>query len=103
VTGPSQVFTVDINGKPTLVFEASGFAEACETCLDAELKSNLRALTSDGAPICAKDAILNPRSATPNEIAAFQRAVSLAPASDEPTMAFLIKIDGVIVVDVDPR
>jgi hypothetical protein len=97
------VFTVDINGKPTLVFEASGFAEACETCLDAELKSNLRALTSDGAPICAKDAILNPRSATPNEIAAFQRAVSLAPASDEPMMAFLIKIDGVIVVDVDPR
>jgi hypothetical protein len=97
------VFTVDVNGEPTLVFEASGFAEACEICLDTELKSDLSALTSAGVPICAKDAILNPRKAAPNEIAAFRRAVSLAPASDEPTMAFLIKIDGVIVVDADPQ
>jgi hypothetical protein len=37
------------------------------------------------------------------EIAAYKRAVKLAPASDEPTMAFLIKIDGVIVVAVGPQ
>jgi hypothetical protein len=103
VTGPTQVFTLDINGKPTLVFEASGFAEASEICLDVELKSDMCALTSDGAAICTKDSILNPRSASPSEIAVFQRAVSLAPTSDEPTMAFLIKIDGVIVIDIDPR
>jgi hypothetical protein len=37
------------------------------------------------------------------EIAAFERAVELAPTSDEPTMAFLIKIDGMVVVAVDPE
>lgn len=35
------------------------------------------------------------------EIAAFKRAVELAPTSDEPTMAFLVKIDGLLVVAVD--
>jgi hypothetical protein len=37
------------------------------------------------------------------EIAAFKRAVELAATSDEPTMAFLIKIDGVMVVAVGPQ
>ena len=35
------------------------------------------------------------------EIAAFKRAVELAPRSDEPTMAFLIKVDGVVIVAAD--
>jgi hypothetical protein len=32
-----QIFTLEINGKPTLVFDAKGTAEACEICLDADL------------------------------------------------------------------
>jgi len=100
---PSQIFTLEINGRPTLVFEAMGLAEACEICLDADLRSGLRALTSDGIPICAEDANLSPRPATQEEIAAFKHAVKLAPTSDEPTMAFLIKIDGVMVVAIGPQ
>jgi hypothetical protein len=91
---PHQIFTLEINGKPTLVFEAMGLAEACEICLEADLRSDLSALTSDGIPICAENATLSPRPATQGEIAAFRRAVELAPPSEEPTMAFLIKIDG---------
>ena len=98
-----QIFTLEIDGRPTLVFEAMGLAEACGICLDADLRSDLRALTSDGIPICAEDANLSPRPATQEEIAAFKHAVELAPTSDEPTMAFLIKIDGVMVVAVDPQ
>ena len=98
-----QIFTLEINGRPTLVFEAMGLAEASGICLDADLRSDLRALTSDGIPICAEDANLSPRPATQEEIAAFKHAVELAPTSDEPTMAFLIKIDGVMVVAVDPQ
>jgi len=97
---PSQIFTLEINGRPTLVFEAMGRAEACEICLDADLRSDLRALTSDKIPICANDATLSPRPATQEEIAAFKHAIKLAPTSDEPTMAFLIKIDGVMVIAV---
>ena len=99
----SQIYTLEINGRPTLVFEAIGLAEACEICLDADLRSDLMALTSDGIPICPEGATLGPRPATQQEIAAFKHAVKLAPTSEEPTMAFLIKVDGVLVVAVGPQ
>jgi hypothetical protein len=105
-TGPDlspQIFTLEIDRKPTLVFEAKGIAEACEICLDAGLRIDLNALTSDGVRICTEEATLVPRPALQTEIAAFKRAVELAPTSDEPTMAFLIKINRVVVVTVDPE
>ena len=95
------IFALEIDGRPTLVFEAKGIAEACDICLDSEMKLDLGELTSDGVPIYTEGATLVPRPAVQSEIAAFKRAVELAPASDEPTMAFLIKIDGVVVVAVD--
>ena len=101
--GPSQIFALDINGRPTRVFEAMGLAEAIEISRDADLRSDLRTLTSDGIPICVDRATIDPRPATQEEITVFNRAVALAPTSDEPTMAFLIKIDGVMVVAVGPQ
>jgi hypothetical protein len=100
---PHRIFTLEINGKPTLVFEAMGLTEACEICFEADLRFDLSGLTSDGILICAENATLSPRPATQGEIAAFRRAVELAPPSEEPTMAFLIKIDGVVVVVAAPR
>jgi hypothetical protein len=35
-----QIFTLEINGRPTLVFEAMDLAEASEICLDADLRSD---------------------------------------------------------------
>jgi hypothetical protein len=99
---PSRIFTLEIDGRPTLVFEATELAEATQICLDADLRTDLRALTSDGIPICTETATLNARPAVEEEVVAFERALKLAPASDEPTMAFLVKIDGVIVIAVDP-
>jgi hypothetical protein len=103
LTESPQIFTLEIDGKPTLVFEAMGITEACEICLDADLRSDLRALTSNGISICTEGATLSPRPARQEEIAAFKHAVEAAPASDEPTMAFLVRIDGVTVVAVGPQ
>jgi hypothetical protein len=96
-----HIFTLEVNGKPTLVFEAKGIAEACEICLDADLGLDLSALTSDGVPVYREGATLAPRQALQTEMAAFKRAVELAPLSDVPTMAFLVKIDGLLFVAVD--
>jgi hypothetical protein len=101
--GPLQLFTLEINGRPTLVFEAMEFAEAGEISLDPDLRSDLRTLTADGIPICPLDATFSPRPATQEEIVVFERAVELAPASEEPTIAFLIKLDGVMVLAVGAR
>jgi hypothetical protein len=103
LTEPPQIFTLEIDGKPTLAFEATGITEAREICRDADLRSDLCALTSDGISICSERATLRPRPALQEEIATFRHAVKVAPASDEPTMAFLIRIDGVTVVTVGPE
>jgi hypothetical protein len=97
----SFVFALEIDGRPTLAFEASDTTEASEICADPDLRLDLLALTSDGLPICALEASLTSRPATVEEIASFQRAVALAPPSQQPTMAFLIKVDGVTVVALD--
>jgi hypothetical protein len=102
-SGSLQVFVLDIDRRPTLAFEATGLAEAQETCRDADLWTDLSALTSDGAPVCGPSSTLGLRMAAQEEIAAYRHAVERAPASDQPTMTFLIKIDGVVVVAVGPE
>ena len=101
--GSLAVFALDIDGRPTLAFEADGAAEAQDICGDAELRADLTALTSDGVPLCAPDSTLKVRPAAQEETAVFRHAVAQAPASDQPTMTLLIKIDGVVVVTVDPE
>ena len=84
-----------------MAFEAADVAEAQDICQDPDLRTDLCALTSDGAALCSTFAVLTARAADPAEIAAFERAVELAPASDQPTMAFLVKVDGVVVVSLE--
>jgi hypothetical protein len=101
--GSLRVFVLEVDRRPTLAFEALDLAEAQDICRDADLRTDLIALTSNGAPVCSPNSALVPRLAAKEEIAAFQHAVGQAPASDMPTMAFLIKIDGVVVVTVGPE
>jgi hypothetical protein len=98
-----MIFVLDIDRRETLAFEAQGFAEALEFCLDADLRADLMALTSNGAPVCAPNSALVLRLAAQEEVAAFKRAIAMAPASDQLTMTFLIKIDGVILVTLGPE
>ena len=102
-SGSLQVFVLDIDRKPTLAFEADGLAAAQEICGDTDLRADLAAFTSDGVPVCVAGSTLSLRAAAQQEIAAFRHAVERAPASDQPTMTFLIKIDGVMVVTVGPE
>lgn len=96
-----QIYTLEIDNRSILAFEAKDLAEAQDICSDPNLRTDLCALTADGTAICSEGAVLSARAADASEIAAFQRAISLAPASDEPTMAFLVKVDGVVVVSLE--
>ena len=102
-SGSLQIFVLDIDRRPTLALEADGLAAAQIICGDADLMADLNALTSHGVPICTAGSTLSLRAAAQDEIAAFRHAVERAPASDQPTMTFLIKIDGVMVVTVGPE
>jgi hypothetical protein len=94
---------LEIDGSPTLALHARDLGEAQEICRDADLRADLTALTSNGVAICGPKSSLSCRAAAPEEILAFNRAVELAPPSDQPTMTFLIKVDGVMVVTVGPE
>jgi hypothetical protein len=100
VTKP-QIFALDIDGKPTLVFDATGIEEARVICQDDTLRADLCTMTAQGAPICAVNSLLQARLASSAEVSAFEYAVKRAPPSDEPTMAFLVKIDGTVVIAID--
>jgi hypothetical protein len=98
----SPVFVLDIEGRPTLAFEAPSVIEASEICADADLRQDLSELTCNGNPVYTPKAELEVRPASEGEVAAFRRAVWLAPQAEQPTMVFLIEVDGVVVVAIDP-
>ena len=100
VTGSLQVFVLDIDRRST-PFEAIGLAVAQELCCDGSA-ADLTAYRDSGA-VCAPNSMLSARVAAQEEIATFRHAVERAPASHQPTMTFLIKIDGVMVVTVGPE
>lgn len=101
--GSLAVFVLDIDGRPTLAFEADGAVDAQEISNSPELRADLAALTSDGVPLCPPRSTLSVRPAEREEIAAFRHAVARAPASDQSTMTFLIRIDGLVVVTLGPE
>ena len=101
--GSLQVYTLEVDRRPTLAFEAPDLAAAQDICRDADLRTDLIALTSNGISICTPNSELVPRLAVQEEIAAFRHAIGQAPASDMTTMTFLIKIDGIVVVTVGPE
>jgi hypothetical protein len=98
----AQVFVLEIDGRPTVVFDAPDADFACTMCVDDLLRTDLESMTTNGAPICYAHSRLACRLASPCEISAFEYANLRAPVSDDPTMVFLIKVDGIVVISVTP-
>lgn len=97
VTRSAEIFTLDVDDRSILTFEAADISEASGISLDQNLRLDLSALTAGGVPICTENATLTARPARQEEIATFKRASKLAPASDQPTMVFLIQLDGLVI------
>jgi hypothetical protein len=88
------VFTLEIDGKPTLAFEARQLREAAELCNEQWLRADLNALTSNGAPLCRIGSKLRARMANELERAAYQAATEQAHPEDEILLAYLVELDG---------
>jgi hypothetical protein len=98
----AQVFVLEIDGRPTLVFDAPDADIAGAMCVDDLLRADLASMTTNGDPICFPHSRLAYRPASPREIVAFEHAHLRAPESDEPTMVFLINVDGIVMISVEP-
>lgn len=56
-----SIFTIEIDGKPTLAFEAKRYSEAEAICGDEGLRAKLSLLKSGDVPVCGDNAILDVR------------------------------------------
>ena len=86
-----HVFTLDVDGKPKLTFEASSTQEARERCNEKWLRADLQ--SSNGCPICRPDSKLVIRRAAADEVGVFYQSAETATPSDELLLASLIELD----------
>jgi hypothetical protein len=89
-----SIFTIEIGGAPTLVFEAQNLREAHELCHEQWLKSDLAEAKRDGVPLWDGTAKLRARMALPHEGALFAEAKNSGEPSDGLMLVYLVELDG---------
>jgi len=95
VTLLPAIFTLDIDRKPTLSFEAKNLREAHEICHEEWLREDVARLKSHDIPLWDGKVRLRARYASETEAAAYREAARDAvQTSDEILLAFLVELDG---------
>jgi hypothetical protein len=89
-----SVFTIEIDGRPTLTFEAQNVREAQELCHERWLRDDLAEAKSDGAPLWDGKAKLRARIALPDECSLFAEAKNSGQPSDGLMLVYLVELDG---------
>jgi hypothetical protein len=89
------IFTIEVDGKPTLTFEARQLREAAELSKEEWLRADLNTLNSNGIPLCGIGSKLKARIATEPERQIYREAVKGAKESDDIVLAYLVELDGI--------
>ena len=84
-----SVFTVEINGRPTVALRAKRHQEAERFCEQERLRAE-STLTSDGVPLFDANADLKVRLANPAEADLYRRATPSTRPSDELNIVYLV-------------
>jgi hypothetical protein len=93
---PGAYYTIEVDGRPTIVFHAERFAHARELAREQWLRDDLNELRSNGQPVCTLKSKLTARAATDEEIATFLSGSTAAkPNGDEIVIAYLVELDGI--------
>jgi hypothetical protein len=89
----SRVFTLEVDERPILAFEAHAAREAYSLCKETWLREDLTSLRSGGLPLLATDAKLSVRPATAEEASVFGRGADAAKPSDDMILVYLVELD----------
>jgi len=89
----SRVFTLEVDGRPTLAFGARRTREAQEICKESWLRDDLIALSSGGVPLCSDRSKFTVRLTTTDETVVYEEAATVAKSSDDLVLAYLIELD----------
>jgi hypothetical protein len=72
-----SIFTIEVDGKPALAFDAERYSETEAICGDEGLRAKLSLLKSGDVPLCGDNAILDVRLAHPDEAALYRQAAGV--------------------------
>ena len=90
-----SIFTIEVDGKPTLAFEAKRYSEAEAICQGEQLRTKLSALESgDFALAPGENAILDVRLANRDEAARYKQAAAGSHSTDDLLLVYLVELDG---------
>jgi hypothetical protein len=93
---PGAYFTIEVDGRPIVVFHAERLAQARELTHEQWLREDLCRLKCNGEPVCTPTSKLIARYASGEEIAASARSAGQTEANgDEIVFTYLIKPDNV--------
>jgi hypothetical protein len=89
----SRVFTLEVDGRPVLAFEAVRLRDAQELCKEAWLHEDLRTLRSKGVPLMNGPSRLSVRTANCEEATIFSQAASTHGRPGEIMLGYLVILD----------
>ena len=96
-----SIWTLEVDGKPTLAFEAKKYREANELCHEDWLRVELGLQKLNDVPLCRADSELRIRLAQPAEMILFRQAAEANNSSDD-MLVYLIEVDDVGPSDKQP-
>ena len=88
-----SIFTIEIDGKPTVTFEAKSLREASEICNAPWLGEDFTSAHSNGAPLWDGEAQLRVRMGYADEIETIGKASKDAQPSDGMLLVYLVELD----------
>ena len=89
------IWTLEIDGRPTLAFEAMKYREADEICHQEWLRLELGQRKINHIPLCGADSHLRIRLARPAEILPYRQAAEANKLSDN-NLVYLIELDVIV-------
>ena len=87
-----SLFTLEINGRPTLAFQAKRHKDAESLCEQENFRADLSGLTSNRTPLWDVQATMKIRLSNAEEATIYRRATESIIATDY--LVYLINIDG---------
>jgi hypothetical protein len=89
------IFTIEVDGKPAVAFEARQLREAAELSKEAWFRADLNSVISNGVPLCAVGSKLKARIANEAEREIYRAVAEVTEASDDILFVYLVELDGI--------
>ena len=88
-----SVFTIEINGRPTLALQAKRHRDAERLCEHGRLRTKLSTIASGGAPLWDASATMKVRLATAEEAVLYRQATQSTEPSTDTNIVYLVHLD----------